>query len=575
LRELERTEPTSYRNAYIMMGIATILIIALFMVVDVSFAAALLFLVSTVIVGFVATRAYSLVGFVVPAGSDFYLGPMKMLLGGGVGGGTREWYVMMSLGTVTIVEPITSGGGLAPFATSLGTYQMASANRVSTKSVFKIMLFVSILAPVIALVGDIWGMYTLGVTHLPGVSWSSGAYSAVTPEALANRPAYEPWWPQMLAGTVFAMLLSIMHARFVWFPLEPIGFLLATDGHALIEGIWTMALVAWIAKTITLRVGGSKLYERSGIPVAIGFIIGLVIITIVGGALLDFRFIDVHMHVVPKHSFKSEPITNEVLLRRMAELGIEKAVILPEVSPEGIFYYCTTETALSSCKDFPDKLIPFCNIDPRCGGNSPDTDFRWVLSEYKEAGCRGLGEVTANIYLDDPRALNLFKQCGGIGFPVLFHMGAKIGGVYGPADEIGMPRLEKALSSLPETTFIGHAMSFWAEISSEVDPSTRGEYPGGPIRSPGRLQALLSRYDNLYGDLSAGSGFNAISRDPEYGPKFLEDFQDKLLFGTDIYFVNEEAPIAEYLRNLVGHDKISMKAFRKISQDNIRKLINI
>jgi len=58
-------------------------------------------------------------------------------------------------------------------------------------------------------------------------------------------------------------------------------------------------------------------------------------------------FIDVHMHIVPKHSFKSEPITNEVLLRRMAELGIEKAVILPEVSPEGIFYYCTTETALS------------------------------------------------------------------------------------------------------------------------------------------------------------------------------------------------------------------------------------
>ena len=291
MRELERTEPTSYRNAYIMMGIATILIIALFMVVDVSFAAALLFLVSTVIVGFVATRAYSLVGFVVPAGSDFYLGPMKMLLGGSANTGTREWYVMMSLGTATIVEPITSGGGLAPFATSLGTYQMASANRVSTKSVFKIMLFVSILAPVIALAGDIWGMYTFGVTHLVQVSgsWSS-AYSGVTPEALKNRPAYEPWWPQMLAGTVFAMLLSVMHARFVWFPLEPIGFLLATDGHALIEGIWTMALVAWIAKTITLRVGGSKLYERSGIPVAIGFIIGLVIITIIGGALLDFRF---------------------------------------------------------------------------------------------------------------------------------------------------------------------------------------------------------------------------------------------------------------------------------------------
>lgn len=61
-------------------------------------------------------------------------------------------------------------------------------------------------------------------------------------------------------------------------------------GHALLEGIWTMALAAWVAKTITLRVGGSKIYEGVGIPTAIGFIIGLVIITLIGGALLAIRF---------------------------------------------------------------------------------------------------------------------------------------------------------------------------------------------------------------------------------------------------------------------------------------------
>jgi hypothetical protein len=94
----------------------------------------------------------------------------------------------------------------------------------------------------------------------------------------------------MIAGIIFAGLLSFMHARFVWFPLEPIGFLLATDGHALIEGIWTMALAAWVLKTITLRVGGSKLYERTGIPTAIGFIVGIVIVSVIGGVLLVTRF---------------------------------------------------------------------------------------------------------------------------------------------------------------------------------------------------------------------------------------------------------------------------------------------
>ncbi|MEM2960508.1 MAG: amidohydrolase family protein, partial [Candidatus Bathyarchaeia archaeon] len=112
-------------------------------------------------------------------------------------------------------------------------------------------------------------------------------------------------------------------------------------------------------------------------------------------------------------------------------------------------------------------------------------------------------------------------------------------------------------------------------ISSEVDPLTRGGYPKGKIRNPGRLAALLSKYENLYGDLSANSGYNAISRDPEYGCKFLEEFQDKLLFGTDICVVNQEVPIVGYLTSLVQQGKISWKAFRKISRDNAKKLLSL
>jgi predicted TIM-barrel fold metal-dependent hydrolase len=287
------------------------------------------------------------------------------------------------------------------------------------------------------------------------------------------------------------------------------------------------------------------------------------------------EFIDVHTHVLRPEVKDAPPMTVEELLKRMDELGIERAVVLPIVSPEGGFFYYPTESVLQLYERFPAKLIPFCNIDPRCSSNSPSTDFRWVLSEYRTAGCRGLGEITANVYFDDVRVLNLFRQCGEIGFPVLFHMAVQVGGVYGLADDIGLPRLERALSSLPQTIFIGHAMSFWAEISGEVDPLTRGDYPKGIIRIPGRLAALLSKYENLYGDLSAGSGYNAISRDPEYGCKFLEEFQDKLFFGTDICNVNQDVPIVGYLRALVQQGKISRKAFRKISRDNVSKVLGL
>jgi len=289
LMEFDKTEPTSYRNAYLMIGGSTVLLIALIMMNEVGFPAALLFIITNVITSLVGARAYSLVGFVVPEGTSYYYGPMKVLLNGGANPNS-EWFVAMSLSQSISCEPITASVSF-PLVSSLASYQMASVNKVSTKSVLKIMLFISILAPLLSLIGAIWGFYTFGTTKMPWITgvWYS-KYEGVTPDAIARWPAHEPWWPQMIAGIAFAGALSFLHARFAWFPLEPIGFLLATDGHALIEGIWTMTLAAWVLKTITLRVGGSKLYEGTGIPAAIGFIIGLIIITIVGGAILFIRF---------------------------------------------------------------------------------------------------------------------------------------------------------------------------------------------------------------------------------------------------------------------------------------------
>ncbi len=43
----------------------------------------------------------------------------------------------------------------------------------------------------------------------------------------------------------------------------------------------------------------------------------------------------------------------------------------------------------------------------------------------------------------------------------------------------------------------------------------------------------LGDYANLYADMAANSGNNAMSRDPEFTADFLRRHQDKLLFGSD------------------------------------------
>lgn len=71
---------------------------------------------------------------------------------------------------------------------------------------------------------------------------------------------------------------------------------------------------------------------------------------------------------------------------------------------------------------------------------------------------------------------------------------------------------------------LGHSQVFWSEIGADVTMQNRSGYPAGRV-TPGRLVELMRDYPNLYGDLSAGSGFNAISRDLEFGCAFLEQFQ--------------------------------------------------
>ena len=70
---------------------------------------------------------------------------------------------------------------------------------------------------------------------------------------------------------------------------------------------------------------------------------------------------------------------------------------------------------------YPDRIIPFGNMDPRWISNSPDADFGEVLDWFQEHGCKGIGEVTAHLPMDDPRVINMFRQIGRRGMPITIH----------------------------------------------------------------------------------------------------------------------------------------------------------
>ena len=95
------------------------------------------------------------------------------------------------------------------------------------------------------------------------------------------------------------------------------------------------------------------------------------------------------------------------------------------------------------------------------------------------------------------------------------------------------------------------------------------------MREEGVVPRLFRQYPNLYGDLSAGSGANALMRDPDYAVRFLHEFQDRLMFGTDICSVDQPLPLAGFLLGLREQGKISDLLFRKVARENAVRLLDL
>lgn len=278
-----------------------------------------------------------------------------------------------------------------------------------------------------------------------------------------------------------------------------------------------------------------------------------------------------HMHV-GKLYFDPE-ITPEDLLGWMDENDIERAALHPIESPEETFHYVTTDYVLDICAEYPDRFIPFCNMDPRRGPSDASFDYDRVLSDYRERGCVGFGELMSGLFMDDPRLQEIYGACGRLGMPITFHMDATR-----QVDEVGLPRMEKMMRKYPDTIFVGHGQHFWAEISGDVQPDEIGGYPEGPVADGGAVPHLFETYPNAYADISAGSGLNALTRDPEFGYEFMDRFQDRLFFGTDICHrrqTQEPQPNLQFLRNSLAEGKISQECFDKIARENALRVFDI
>jgi predicted TIM-barrel fold metal-dependent hydrolase len=211
--------------------------------------------------------------------------------------------------------------------------------------------------------------------------------------------------------------------------------------------------------------------------------------------------LDIHLH--PRRENGAE-------IDHLEGAGVRKAVLLPAGG--------SLERAASVMAQYPDRFVRFTSTDVRAPEASDS------IRAGLKGGAIGIGELKYPVQVDGPEMSRVYDIAAEFRVPVLIHF--EEGGF-----NSGFKRLPNLLKAHSKTVFIGHGQTWWANISA--DTANEAGYPTGAVKSGGLADKLLSDYPNIYGDLSANSGRNAMARDPEFSAAFLQRHRSKLMFGSD------------------------------------------
>jgi len=259
-----------------------------------------------------------------------------------------------------------------------------------------------------------------------------------------------------------------------------------------------------------------------------------------------FPVIDVHTHRYPEN-VENAKVEEEIAkwVKVQKEVGIETTVILTGVT--GKEFDRMIELYLAP---YPDQFQLFCGLESTDIA-APDYPQRAAdeLQRCFDKGARGIGEISdkgfgytrdsklapeERLHPDDDRLDLFFQKAAQLSIPVVTHIADhpsawtppdvfqertpifqqynKHGGS-GESYEQILTHLPKLLAKHPKTTFIACHL---ANLGNDLN----------------RLSQLLDQFPNLHLDISARD--YEVGRTPRSSKRFLEKYQDRVLFGTDM-----------------------------------------
>ncbi len=308
-----------------------------------------------------------------------------------------------------------------------------------------------------------------------------------------------------------------------------------------------------------------------------------------------YPVIDFHSHDYPK----SDREVDE-WVKTMNEVGIAKSIILSYSTGTRF------DSIVGKYSRYKDRFDIWCGFD-YTGFEKPDWEKHAVeeLERCYKKGARGVGELGDKglgeyyskptpgwgLHIDDSRMQPLLKKCAELHMPVSIHVAedswmylnddSTNDGLMNAAkwkvdmnkkgildhDEL-VATLEHALKNNPGTIFIACHL---ANCCSDLN----------------KLARLFDAYPNLFADIAARYG--EIAPIPRFVHEFMEKYQDRLVYGTDMgtgkemyrttFHILETEDEHFYDRDLFNYHwplyglSLSDSTLKKLYHDNAKKIM--
>ncbi|MDF9796521.1 putative TIM-barrel fold metal-dependent hydrolase [Catalinimonas alkaloidigena] len=279
--------------------------------------------------------------------------------------------------------------------------------------------------------------------------------------------------------------------------------------------------------------------------------------------------IDIHQHA--NYSGRA----HDQFIAHQRKMGISKTLLLPSGRPvvtasthEGFANGLQAkaggnEVCYALTQQYPNEFYFGANEVP----DIPEAIGE--IEKYLKLGAKVIAESKFGVECDAPEMQEIYSLAQEYDVPVLMHWQHEM-------YNYGFDRFYKMLEKYPRVNFIGHAQSWWANI----DKNHRDQsilYPKGKVTAGGITDSLLSDYPNMYGDMSAGSGLNALLRDEEHAQIFLKRHQDKLLYGSDCNDGVGEGKECQGAQTIAAIKRLSASKSieRKLLYENAKKLFKL